>query len=59
MILEVRPREFGLGYQRQRWPRARHHILRIGTREVRVIVTEDATPTVAGIIGLMIAGLFM
>lgn len=59
MILEVRNRPAGLGYQRQRWPKATHHIVRLGNREVRVIVTLDETANPAGLIALIIAGIFL
>lgn len=38
MTLECRKKQFGFGYSTQSWPRTKHHIVKIGAREVRLIV---------------------
>jgi hypothetical protein len=59
VILECRSKPWGIGYARQAWPKAHHHITRVGTREVRVIVEHGETPTVPAILGLLVAGLLL
>ena len=61
MILEPRRSvgSFGLGYTVQRWPRATHHVVRIGTRELRVIVEVGETAGIRAIVALLIAGFFL
>lgn len=59
MILEVRPCQPSLGYQRQRWPKTRHHIARIGRREVRLIVGNDESPSVVGMLALIVASFLL
>lgn len=57
MILELRHRPSGLGYQRQRWPRAVHHIARLGRTEARLIVQDGEQPTVWQVVGFLIASI--
>lgn len=57
MILEIRHRSTGLGYQRQRWPRAVHHIARLGRTEARLIVQDGERPTVWQVVGFLIASI--
>ena len=57
MILEIRHRSTGLGYQRQRWPRAVHHIARLGRTEARLIVQDGEQPTVWQVVGFLIASI--
>lgn len=59
MILECRSKPWGIGYARQAWPKANHHVVRVGTREVRVIVEQGESPTIAGVVGLLVAGLLL
>ena len=59
MILEVSPRPFGLGYSVAVWPKARHHIIRLGTREARVIVPNESSPRLMGVLSLLVAGLLL
>lgn len=58
MIIEIRPCQPSLGYQRQRWPKTRHHVMRIGTREVRAIVDNTESVGVLAI-AAMIAASFL
>jgi hypothetical protein len=58
MIIEIRPCQPSLGYQRQRWPKTRHHVMRIGTREVRAIVDNTESGGVLAI-AAMIAASFL
>lgn len=57
MILELRHRPTGLGYQRQRWPRAVHHIARFGRTEARLIVEDGERPTVWQVVGFLVASI--
>lgn len=57
MILEIRHRSTGFGYQRQRWPRAVHHIARLGRTEARLIVQDGEQPTVWQVVGFLIASI--
>ena len=57
MILELRHRPAGLGYQRQRWPRAVHHIARLGRTEARLIVEDGEQPTLRQVVGFLIAAI--
>jgi len=57
MILELRHRPSGLGYQRQRWPRAVHHIVRLGRTEARLIVEDNEQPTVWQVAAFLIAAI--
>lgn len=59
MILECRVRPLGFGYSTQVWPKTRHHIVRLGTREARVIVPNELSPSFVGVLTLMAAGLFI
>jgi hypothetical protein len=58
MTIEIRPCQPSLGYQRQRWPKTRHHVLRIGTREVRAIVWDGESVRPLGIVALVLASFF-
>ena len=58
MIIEIRPCQKALGYQSQRWPKTRHHIVRIGGREVRAIIGNDESVGVLAI-AAMIAASFL
>jgi CRISPR/Cas system-associated protein Cas5 (RAMP superfamily) len=57
MILELRHRPAGLGYQRQRWPRAVHHIARLGRTEARLIVEDGEQPTLRQVVVFLIAAI--
>ena len=57
MILELRHRPTGLGYQRQRWPRAVHHIARLGRTEARLIVEDGEQPTLRQVVVFLIASI--
>jgi len=57
MTLEIqRQMPWGLGLRVQRWPKARHIILHVGTRESRVIVTGDSV-SISACALLLFAGL--
>lgn len=57
VILELRHRPAGLGYQRQRWPRAVHHIMRFGRSEARLIVEDGEQPTMRQVVVFLIAAI--
>ena len=57
MILESRPVLFGFGYERKAWPRAVHHIVRLGPREARLIVEDHESVGVVAIVAFLVAGL--
>lgn len=59
MTLEVSRRTFGFGYSTQVWPKTRHHIVRLGTREARVIVPNGTSPNLMAMASLFLAGLFL
>ena len=60
MILETKTNlPFSLGYQRQQWPQATHHILRIGSTESRAIVPHRESPRLVGLVALLVSGLFL
>jgi len=48
----------GFGYQRQTWPRAVHHIMRVGRTETRLIVEDGEMISPLSIAALLIGGLF-
>ena len=56
MILEMRRKALAVGYRRQEWPAARHHVLAVGTIEARLIVPTGERIGVTGIVGLWVAG---
>ena len=58
MILETRKKPSGFGYQRQTWPRAVHHIMRVGRTETRLIVEDGEMISPLAIAALLIGGLF-
>lgn len=58
MTIEVRPCPIAAGYQRQRWPKTRHHIVRLGTREVRLIIGKDESVRPLGLVALIVASFF-
>lgn len=57
MILESRPVLFGFGYERKAWPCAVHHIVRLGSREARLIVEDGESVSVVAICAFLVAGL--
>jgi hypothetical protein len=57
MILESRTILFGLGYERRAWPRAVHHVLRVGRREARLIVEDGESVGVLALAAFLVAGL--
>ena len=59
ILLETSRRPIGLGYTRQIWPQTVHHIVRIGTREARVIVPTGFAPSTASIVYLIVSGLIL
>ena len=59
MTIEVRPCQVSLGYQRQSWPMTRHHIARIGRREVRLIVARDESLKVLPMVALMLVSFLL
>lgn len=61
MILEPRRTAgaTGLGYTVKRWPRATHYVVRLGAREVRVIIGDGETANVGAVVALLVAGLFL
>jgi hypothetical protein len=60
MILETKTNlPFSLGYQRQRWPQASHHVIRWGSRESRAIVPHGESPRLVGLVALLVSGLFL
>lgn len=58
-LLETSRRPIGLGYTRQVWPQTVHHIVRIGTREARVIVPHGFTPSTLSVASLLVSGLIL
>jgi hypothetical protein len=56
--LEIRKKSAGFGYQRQTWPRAVHHIVRVGRTETRLIVETGEMISPLAIVSLLIGGLF-
>lgn len=58
MILEIRRRAFAVGLLTQRWPKARHFVVRLGGVESRLIVPNDVTLTPAAL-ALAFVGLFL
>jgi hypothetical protein len=56
--LEIRKKSVGFGYQRQTWPRAVHHIVRVGRTETRLIVETGEMISPLAIVSLLIGGLF-
>lgn len=59
ILLETSRRPIGLGYTRQVWPQTVHHIVRIGTREARVIVPNEFTPSTLSVVSLIVSGLIL
>jgi len=59
MNLECRRKNTGIGYQNARWPKATHHIVHVGNREVRVIVMDGETPNWMGVAMMLVAGIFL
>ena len=57
MILESRPVLFGFGYERKAWPRAVHHVVRLGSREARLIVEDGESVGVLAVVTFLVAGL--
>ena len=55
--IEIRRKCPGVGYKRANWPETVHHILSVGTAEVRVIVPKGEVLTFVGIACLMVASL--
>ena len=55
--IEIRRKCPGFGYKRGVWPETVHHILSVGTAEVRVIVPKGETLGVVGTVSLMVASL--
>lgn len=58
-ILEIRRRPFGLGYSLHNWPLTRHHVVRIGWVESRLIVPRGIRLGVLGSIAALVGGIFM
>ena len=59
MIVEVRPCQPSLGYQRQSWPMTKHHVVRLVRREVRLIVGNDESPRISGMVALILAAFLL
>lgn len=59
MQIEVRPCQLAFGYQRQSWPQTRHHISRIGHREVRLIINLDESPSILGVVAIIAASFLL
>lgn len=59
MILEIRRTQFGLGLTTERWPHARHVVVRVGRRSVRVIRERGEHPGWVGLVGTVIAGFLL
>jgi hypothetical protein len=57
MILESRPISLGFGYERRAWPRAVHHVARLGRREARLIVEDGESVGVLAVVAFLVAGL--
>ena len=57
--LPFAPSPLFLGYQRQRWPQASHHVIRWGSRESRAIVPHGESPRLVGLVALLVSGLFL
>ena len=59
MQIEVRPCQLAFGYNRQNWPKTRHHICRIGNREVRLIIALDENPSILGVVAIIAASFLL
>ena len=58
-ILEIRRRQFAVGFERRDWPKTRHYIVRAGFIESRLIVDKAAPMGGLSVALTVLVGLFL